>query len=130
MQTILSSYESLRSALSEDEFEGLDTHVASIEKAAHSLAAAGKSDWTKVETAAQHFKRSLKSEVRLVRKSSGDLSEPLLNILAKDKGLAKGLHVFECPMAEGYKKWAQPTSEISNPYRGTKMPKCGAESEF
>jgi threonine/homoserine/homoserine lactone efflux protein len=36
-------------------------------------------------------------------------------------------HVFECPMAKGYKRWVQPTDELENPYMGQEMLTCGSE---
>lgn len=49
-----------------------------------------------------------KNDADAVRKSFGDVSEHLLRLLALDQDLASELHVFECPMAQGYKKWVQP----------------------
>jgi hypothetical protein len=71
-----------------------------------------------------------KDDADTVRKAFGEVSQRLLAILAADRSLAEGLHVFECPMAQGYKKWAQPAAKISNPYMGTRMPECGSESSL
>ena len=58
------------------------------------------------------------------------MSRHLLALLRAEDSLASGLHVFECPMADGYGRWVQPSADISNPYMGTRMPACGSESSL
>lgn len=86
--------------------------------------------WTSVADAAKDLKTMSKNDADAVRKSFGDVSEHLLRLLALDRELASELHVFECPMAQGYKRWVQSGKKISNPYMGTRMPECGSESSF
>lgn len=65
----------------------------------------------------------------VVRKAFGEVSRPVVAILAAEPRLAEGRHVFECPMAQGYKKWVQTSEEISNPYMGSRMLACGSKSK-
>ena len=65
-----------------------------------------------------------------LRREFGDVSRHVVALLTAEASLARGLHVFECPMAEGYGRWVQPSADISNPYMGTRMPACGTETSF
>ena len=83
-----------------------------------------------VASEAEKLEDMSKEDAEAVRKAFGDLSEQVLRVLSADRALAEGLHVFECPMAQGYKKWVQPTAKLSNPYMGTRMPTCGSGSSL
>ncbi len=69
-------------------------------------------------------------DVEAARSAFGEVSRHVVALLAADRTLAEGKHVFECPMAAGYKKWIQPTAKLENPYMGTKMLSCGGESTW
>lgn len=43
----------------------------------------------------------------------------------EDRADLPALRLFNCPMAKPYGKWLQTESEISNPYMGRSMPRCG-----
>jgi hypothetical protein len=64
------------------------------------------------------------------REAFGEVSRHLIAILSADPDLAKGQHVFECPMAKGYPKWVQQSEAVSNPYLGQEMATCGVASEW
>lgn len=130
----LASYESLRASLAKDAVAATTGEAASLEKSARSMSAAASGEagqkWSRVADAAKRLHDMPKDNADAVRKAFGEVSQHLLAILAADRSLAEGLHVFECPMAQGYKKWAQPAAKISNPYMGTRMPECGSESSL
>mgnify|MGYP000176567725 CR=1 FL=1 len=67
---------------------------------------------------------------RLYLIAPSDEQEALIDALAKDPELRKTLHVFECPMAQGYGKWVQRGEKLENPYMGKSMPNCGSASKW
>ncbi len=89
--------------------EAAHTHIGSLEKAALALAAAPADD------------------IAATRLAFGVVSESVVALLMSAPEAAKDYHLFECPMAEGYKRWAQPGAELQNPYMGAKMLSCGSE---
>jgi len=89
--------------------EAAHTHIGSLEKAALALAAAPADD------------------IAATRLAFGVVSESVVALLMSSPEAAKDYHLFECPMAKGYKRWAQPGAELQNPYMGAKMLSCGAE---
>jgi len=132
-RTALASYERIRSSLAIDAIGAVAVDAAALEREARAVAKAdvAKSQaWTGVANAAKALHGMPKDDADAVRKSFGEVSKHLLGVLSEDVESAKGLHVFECPMAQGYKKWVQPAAKISNPYMGTRMPECGAESRL
>jgi hypothetical protein len=130
----LAEYESIRAALAKDSVAGI---AASAQKVADAATKAGQHAEAKqrphlegVATAAKALEEKAKGDIAEVRKQFGQLSQHLVGLISADPSLGKGLHVFECPMAEGYKKWIQPSAKIENPYMGKKMPQCGSESQW
>ena len=89
--------------------EAAHTHIAALEKAALALAAAPADD------------------IAATRLAFGVVSESVVALLMSAPEAAKDYHLFECPMAKGYKRWAQPGAELQNPYMGAKMLSCGSE---
>jgi len=132
-QAVLARYESIRAALAKDDVVSTAAHAAALEKFARSASAASGEvgpNWGDVAEAAKRLHEMPKDDADSVRKAFGDVSQKLVGVLAADKTLAEGIHVFECPMAQGYKKWVQHAAKISNPYMGTRMPECGSESHL
>jgi hypothetical protein len=88
---------------------GLDPHLAQLADAATRLAAASGGDPAALRTA------------------YSEVSKPIVALIeAVPEAVAK-YHVFECPMADGYNRWAQIQHAMANPYMGTRMPECGKE---
>jgi Cu(I)/Ag(I) efflux system membrane fusion protein len=118
----LADYERIRALLAADEIKG-------VTEAATALAAsATKSSFTAVATSAT--KLAATTEIEAARLAFGDVSREMVAVLARDPALANGQHVFECPMAKGYRKWIQPSQDMANPYMGQKMLACGGESTW
>jgi Cu(I)/Ag(I) efflux system membrane fusion protein len=119
---VLAAYERARSLLAADTIDGLAIVARDIEAAAKS---AGYAD---IAQTAAHL--AAQTSLEVARTKFGDLSRHLVALLAKDPSLARGQHVFECPMVTGYAKWIQPTEDLQNPYMGKRMLACGGESTW
>lgn len=136
VRSALSAYEETRELLASDRFGGLD---ASAGRLAGSLEAAEEAlaDGTPPEvalhleeaaTAARNLARA--SDLAAAREAFGEVSRALIALAAADPRLAEGWHVFECPMAEPFPKWMQPSEDLDNPYMGKVMATCGSASDW
>lgn len=129
----LASYERIRLSLAKDVIAKASADAAALERDARAVAKAdtARSEaWTSLADAAKALHGMSNEDADAVRNSFGKVSEHLVSALAEDNEAAKGLHVFECPMAQGYKKWVQSAAKIENPYMGTRMPSCGSASDW
>ncbi len=129
----LASYERIRASLANDAIDTIADDAADLERISRSVAKQNTSQathWTALADAAKELHAIDKSDGDAVRKAFGEASSHVVGILSREPRLAKGLHVFECPMAQGYKKWVQADEKISNPYMGSRMPACGSKSEL
>lgn len=130
----LDAYEQVRGQLARDEVAGVAASASVLEQAANE--AAGKAPENLrvhlegITSSARSLKDMPKNDAGAVRQAFGDVSRSVVALLAAEPSLQQGRHVFECPMAQGYKKWVQPTANLSNPYMGTRMPTCGSASEW
>jgi hypothetical protein len=132
VDAVLAGYEQARALLAADKLEGVAHAARDIETTARA-AASGASDAnrTHLTSIAGAAGRMAKAEdLAAARASFGEVSRPLVQLLAANPDLAKGRHVFECPMAKGYSKWVQPTAKLENPYMGQEMLTCGGESRW
>lgn len=79
------------------------------------------------ETAKEHAEHIVKSPIDHQREHFEDLSKDVNDIIAL-VGTDKTLYQDFCPMAFNNKGaiWLSETKEISNPYFGSKMMKCGS----
>lgn len=131
LQTALLAYEDLRSALASDAADGLAGPAKRLEAAlrvtleGEALDARIREAIDAAVAAAQEIQGA--DGLEDARKAFGTLSKQLVAVVATDERLAKGEHLFKCPMADGYAHWMQPTAQLSNPYMGQKMLTCGSE---
>lgn len=155
MQGVLAGYERVRVRLAADDYTGVPGSAARFAEAAKKLAeatvdteetvAAVQSDPTEAQRAAlgqvaavaERLARTSDMEPtdqarmgKTQRDLFGQLSQPLIGLLQTTPSLRKNLHMFECPMVDGYGRWVQPAEEISNPYMGLSMLKCGSARSF
>lgn len=132
LKAALASYESARALLADDKTEGLAQAAVAIAEAARRAAVeapqAIEVALAQLAEAADQLKQSPPDDIAAVRLSFGELSRAVVSVLTEQPALAEGLFVMECPMAEGYKKWVQRESKVSNPYMGLQMPECGVEA--
>lgn len=128
MRAILVAYERVRVQLSADQIDGIAAAALELQASAKKASTESKTDFTAVANNAAMLAQA--TSIESARSAFGELSRHLIAMLATDKDLARGLHVFECPMVAGYKKWVQPTEDLANPYMGKRMSACGGESTW
>jgi len=134
LEPVLASYETIRAQLARDEIEAAVTSAGTLEKAATDAAGAApdrlRSSLGSLASAAGQLKQAPKNDATSVRRTFGDVSKAVVELLTAEPSLRKGQHLFECPMAQGYKKWVQPSEKLANPYMGKEMLECGEASKW
>ena len=135
LSTTLKAYEALRSALAQDKLSDVSDLAAQLERSLKEASEGAtqnvSAQLSVMREAALKLKDkalSLKSDEQ--RRLFGEVSKGVVTLLSTHKSLAQGLHVFSCPMAQGYKKWVQPSSKLENPYMGGRMLRCGGRSDL
>jgi membrane fusion protein, copper/silver efflux system len=105
-----------------------------IQQAAAEAAAAAEGSRaahrTTMSTAAAALAGGADGDIEEARRLFGDVSRPLVGLLAADESLRAGRHLFSCPMAQDYDKWVQPNDTIENPYMGQRMLACGGPAKW
>lgn len=124
---MLASYERIRAALAADDMSPVPGAARELEAAARAIGTSGPHYGAIADGAT---KLAAAADIKAARSAFGAVSEHLVALLASDKSLATGQHVFECPMVKGYNKWVQPTENLENPYMGKRMLTCGGESSW
>jgi hypothetical protein len=129
---VLNAYEALRAQLAADAVAEVPALSERLEKGATDMARNSPASLQPRAVALSASARLLREtkELPKLREAFGEVSRQLVSILVIEPSLRKGRHVFECPMAQGYKKWIQTTTKLSNPYMGKAMLECGAESKW
>lgn len=129
----LSAYEKIRKALTEDEADASAEalELAGAAKAAATTAPASlRGPLEELSAAAKRLGTLETDDLSEARAAFGEVSRAIVSLLSAAPSVQEGLHVYECPMAEGYEKWVQREEGASNPYMGREMPKCGTETHF
>jgi Cu(I)/Ag(I) efflux system membrane fusion protein len=130
MESILTEYLKVHTALAADSTEGVVAAIDRIEKWAEKLdpdsAAAEhfehyKSIRQRIITACKEFDDS--EDISSVREAFKELSKPISMWVTMAK--PEGKHAMYCPMENA--GWVQEGSEVANPYYGTEMLECGYE---
>jgi membrane fusion protein, copper/silver efflux system len=125
-EALTQQYVQMQALLAGDQFEG----VADLFGAIHATAA--RVDQNAAQPLADRLQLILKAsaekpeDLKQARAAFKTLSLALIGILkgAPKKNAAQAtLYQFHCPMSNG--DWLQNHAEISNPYFGNEMPKCG-----
>jgi membrane fusion protein, copper/silver efflux system len=134
VETAFSAYEEIRVALAKDSVDGIPPAALRLEQALHA-AASGLKDVPKISetmhTGAEAAKQlSTETNLDKARHAFGEVSKSLVLLAGADPRLAKGRHVFECPMTDTYARWIQESDKMANPYMGPKMLMCGSEESF
>lgn len=119
-EVIKKEYEACRKLLAEDSTKGIKEHALKIAQASQE----------KLAEAANELASLKGDDIAEARLLFGEMSKQLIELLSKESSFANDLHVFECPMAKGYKKWVQPNDELENPYMGSSMLHCGSKSTY
>lgn len=131
---VLKHYEQLRTNLAGDDLTAAAQAAKALstaaEQATQTATASQGALLKSLAGAAGQLATLTADDEEAFRNGFGQVSEPLIGLLQTTPGLRKGLHLFECPMADGYGQWVQPQEEISNPYMGQRMPRCGSARSF
>lgn len=134
IEAALGAYEQARADLAADRIDDALRAAGRIEETARAAAPEAPANLRphldRLAGAAASLKSAPANQPDEVQRLFGDVSRPVVEMLAAERSLTGSRHVFECPMAQGYKKWVQASAEISNPYMGTRMPRCGSESRW
>ena len=129
---VLAAYAAIHGELVVDKTDGVaaaaDKLAESAAKAGESAAEAVKAHYAELTKAAGELAKA--TDVKAARLAYGEVSKHVVMIMEMSPDLSSVHHVFECPMAEGYKKWVQASDKLANPYMGSSMPDCGAEVAF
>tara|TARA_R110002096_G_scaffold434832_1_gene658025 strand:+ start:252 stop:884 length:633 start_codon:yes stop_codon:yes gene_type:complete len=128
---MMDSYEVCRALLAGDSTDGIAecaNGIGAAAKASHGAAPdAAHAHISALEKAASALAAAPADDIEATRLAFGVVSESIVALLTSAPEAAKAYHVFECPMAKGYKRWAQPSAELQNPYMGAAMLTCGSE---
>jgi hypothetical protein len=128
---VMKPYEQCRSLLAADKAEGVAECASAIAAAAGaaegSAPESAKAHLGAIKTAADALAKAPADDIEATRQAFGEVSKPVVALLTAVPEAAKDFHVFECPMAKGYKRWVQPEAKLANPYMGSKMLECGTE---
>jgi hypothetical protein len=132
IRSMLDAYEIAREALAADRIAdavGAATRIAAAAKKASKVAPeAVRAHLDGVSVAASRLAGSPADPSDEVRRRFGDVSRPVVALLAAEPSLREGLHVFRCPMAQEYDRWVQKSAKLANPYMGTRMLRCGSST--
>jgi hypothetical protein len=130
----LDAYEQIRAQFARDEVTAVTASAGALEQAAGEAAAKAperlRARLQEIASSARNLKDMSKEDANAVRSAFGDVSRLVVALLEAEPALRQGRHIFECPMAQGYKKWVQTSAELSNPYMGTSMLSCGSASDW
>ncbi|MCG8418353.1 MAG: hypothetical protein MJE77_10465 [Proteobacteria bacterium] len=131
VDAVMAPYGQCRALLAADRSDGVADCAKGMADAAsrgrHAVSDPAKPHMDAIEAAAKKLAGLASNDVEALRRGYGDVSKPIVALLTATPAAAKKYHVFECPMARGYNRWAQVDAEIANPYMGTRMLECGSE---
>lgn len=131
---LLSTYERMRDALSRDDVGAVGPQASALAKSADAAKASAPEAWrphlASLAAAARTLSTTAKDDADAVRRAFGEVSKYLVALLTLEPSLRAGLHLFKCPMAQGYQKWVQPSDKLQNPYMGSKMVTCGSAVDW
>lgn len=134
VHAVLAAYERVRAALANDRggpVERAATRMATAATRAMANTTGAMQSKLRLVVARSRALASIDaSDMRALRRAFGRVSEPLVAIVRASTRLRRDLHLFYCPMAEGYGEWIQPTDDIANPYMGQRMLQCGGGRDW
>ncbi len=131
LQVAFSGYEQLHAELARDE-------LRAVPEVAPALATTLEEALTRDPATPAALKQALEASIaaakqlpreqdlEAARRLFGTVSQGLVQAAMEDPRVADGWSLFECPMADGYKRWLQPEAQMANPYMGRRMLKCGS----
>ncbi len=139
LDQVLGRYFALSSALSHDDFEAAKTAAAGLPGALQAvdhtlLPNVGHLPWGKAHEQLALASKAIAtaSDIETARKVFYDLSVEMIDTVRAFRSSGKTpVLVYHCPMAMGGAgaDWLQPAAGTENPYYGSKMFKCGSQTE-
>jgi hypothetical protein len=134
LSSLVAPYEECRRLLANDKGAGLRACASKMAVAAEGsiqeLTDKARAELPKLREAATKLAATSEDKLDELRLAFGQVSEPMVALVgAMPAKVAHAYHVFECPMAKGYKRWLQPHADIENPYMGQGMLTCGSKIE-
>jgi Cu(I)/Ag(I) efflux system membrane fusion protein len=131
VDAVLAAYEPCRALLAADRTDGIAACAKAVADAARAgEPAAGEGArplLAALVEAASGLGTAPAADIEAVRLAFGEVSRPVVALLAAVPSAGARYHVFECPMAKGFQRWVQPTAKLENPYMGRAMLECGSE---
>ena len=127
---LMKPYEVCRALLAADKGAGVADCAKKLSAAANAVGkapAAAKPHLAELGKAADALANTPADDLATLRLAFGSVSKTVVALLAASPAAAKDYRVFECPMAKGYKRWAQHDKNMANPYMGKAMLACGTE---
>ncbi len=126
------AYEKIRSLLADDKVEGISKEAERLAKVAERAADRSGDALKEHLKAASRAVRAFKEakDLPTSRLAFGELSRHIVGVLHAEPTLRRGRYVYKCPMVkDGYALWVQTAKEVSNPYMGKTMLRCGEPAE-
>lgn len=131
---VLGAYERIRASLADDAIAAVPDAAAALQTTATAAAAAAPASVAPrlhdIAQAAGVLKATGTGDANAVRKSFGEVSRAVVKLVNGVPALQSGRSLFECPMAQGYKRWVQPGEKMANPYMGKAMLECGTPRKW
>lgn len=131
---VLEGYERVRQLLASDQVSAAGPAAKALataaEGAAGDKATPDATVFGRIAPAAATLSTTDAKDSDAVRRQFGEVSRLVVELLSKNESLRGSRLVFDCPMAQGYRKWVQLTPTINNPYMGSKMLECGSASTW
>ena len=128
---IMAPYEMCREKLATDTNDVTECAQAIADAAGKKTDGVAADSMKEIATAAAALVKHPADDIEKLRLAFGEVSKPVEAMLTAIPAAAAKYKMYECPMAKGFKRWAQPMAEgkvaIANPYMGTKMLDCGSE---
>lgn len=132
--SVVDAYEEVHGHLVADHLSDALRAASELVRAATSLQNAQrgnlKEQAAELASAARKMAREPASKAPAIRAAFGEVSRILIALVKGHPQVTNGLHIFECPMAKGFKKWVQRDPKLANPYMGRSMPRCGRVSRW
>lgn len=131
---VLTGYENVRRLLAEDQVAAVSGFAEQLTRAARGVVSeksgAQLPVFERIASASAGLAKVDAKDTDAVRRQFGEVSRGVVELLAENEALRGSRLVFDCPMAQGYRKWVQVTPTINNPYMGSKMLECGTTTKW
>lgn len=129
---VLATYDQIRVNLANDDAAGVPALAAELAakagKAAAAAAPGARAALARVAAAATKLASTPSDHLAPLRLGFGEVSRPVVALVAATPALSRGLHIFRCDKVKrGYAEWVQTSTRIEDPYTGTNMQSCGTE---